>query len=374
MCAPTHRCHPQCTGAVARTHPTMAGSSSAATRPPPRTAEPGTRCVLVVSLSSSPNVASGRMQTPADVRTGSACGAANVTSPDEACCLSALFAARRSARRSFRGGDIGLKPANDGPEYPGREKPRSQWTRGILAEQWQAGECRPGFGTHVLKLPADLIVDRVGSLRRRQGSGFRGVSSRTKGVGSHVGNARGLCGGPRGRHRSRVGHAARGPTGDEPPANLSSGTQLATTERSGSSNCVSWAIIFRILRFEQAQGSIGAVRSPHRDNATIRFAQSLCRNHTLTISRGGRTECDAGPARADRAHRVFQLVKRGTRCRTKEVRGAEQNGRGGHGVEFLLTADLSSLNTLRCYLLSRFNRRRVDLLVFTSPTLLWRGS
>jgi len=79
----------------------------------------------------------------------------------------------------------------------------------------------------------------------------------------------------------------RGTTGDEAPANLFSGTELAARESSCPSDRISWAAIFRSFCFEQAQYSSGAVRRPYGDNATIGFAQSLQRNHINTISQGG---------------------------------------------------------------------------------------
>jgi hypothetical protein len=127
----------------------------------------------------------------------------------------------------------------------------------------------------VSELPADFVIDRVGPLGHPQASCFRGIGSRTKGVSSHVGDTRGLCGGPGGRHSSRGGHDARGTASDETPANLIGGTELAARKRSGSSDRISWAIITRSFRFEQDQHAISAVGGPHRDNATIGFAQSL---------------------------------------------------------------------------------------------------
>jgi hypothetical protein len=127
----------------------------------------------------------------------------------------------------------------------------------------------------VLKLPADLVIDRVGPLGHPQASCFRGIGSSTEGVCSHVGDTRGLRGCPDGSHSSRGGHVARGTAGDETPADFFCGTELAARKRSGSSDRISWAIVSRSFRFEQTQYAIGAVRRPHRDNATIGFAQSL---------------------------------------------------------------------------------------------------
>jgi hypothetical protein len=127
----------------------------------------------------------------------------------------------------------------------------------------------------MLELPADLVIDRAGSFGRPEGSCLRGIGGRAEGVRSHVGDARGLCGRTGGRHSSRGRHAVRSTTSDEAPANFFSGTQLAASESSRPSDRFSRAVIFRSLRFEQAQYSIGAVRCPQRDNATIGFAQSL---------------------------------------------------------------------------------------------------
>jgi hypothetical protein len=137
----------------------------------------------------------------------------------------------------------------------------------------------------VLELPVDLVVRSVGLLRGGQGRSSHGVRGRTEGVRAHVGHTGGLRGGAGGRYSGGGGHIARRTASDESTANLFSGTELAAAESARSSDRVSWTIIVRSLCFEQAEDSVGAVRRPHRNNATIGFAQSLQRNHTSTISR-----------------------------------------------------------------------------------------
>jgi hypothetical protein len=83
------------------------------------------------------------------------------------------------------------------------------------------------------------------------------------------------CGRASGRDSGRGRHVVRGTTGDEAPTNLLSGTELTASETSCSGDRISRAIIFRSIRFEQAQYSFRAVRRPHRDNAPIGLAQSL---------------------------------------------------------------------------------------------------
>jgi hypothetical protein len=127
----------------------------------------------------------------------------------------------------------------------------------------------------MLELPANLVIDRVGEFGRRQGSCLRGIGRCSEGVCSHVGHTRGLRGGTRGRHCSGGDRIAGGAAGDETPTNLFSRTELPARESSRSSDRISRAVILRSVCFEQAQDSIGAVRRPRRDNATIGFAQGL---------------------------------------------------------------------------------------------------
>ena len=160
----------------------------------------------------------------------------------------------------------------------------------------------------------DLVIRGVGPLRCAQGSCLHGVSGRTEGVGSHMGNTRGLRGRTGGRHSGGGGHVARRATSDESPANLFSGTNLAATESARSSDRISWTIIFRSLCFEQTQDSTGAVRRPHRNNATIGFAQGLQRNHNSTISQG-RAGLHVTPAQlVAGSSRVGHLNVRPPRC------------------------------------------------------------
>jgi hypothetical protein len=90
-----------------------------------------------------------------------------------------------------------------------------------------------------------------------------------------VSNTRGLRGCAGGRNSRRGADVARSTAGDKAPPNLLSRTELAASKGSSSSNRVSRAVIIRSFGFEEAQYSIGAVRCPRRNDATISFAQSL---------------------------------------------------------------------------------------------------
>jgi hypothetical protein len=96
-------------------------------------------------------------------------------------------------------------------------------------------------------LPADLVVDRLGPIVRRQSGRFRGIRGRPQGVRAHVSDSCGLCGRPCGSHRSRAIHLACGTASNKPPVDLFGGTELAASEGSGSGDGVAGATIRRSL-------------------------------------------------------------------------------------------------------------------------------
>jgi len=144
-------------------------------------------------------------------------------------------------------GQVGLDRPDDGGEDSGREKSWPQRTSGVLPERWKAPKRGPGFGAHVVELPADLVVDRLGPIGRRQSGRFRGICGCPQGVRAHVGDGRSLRGRPGGSHRSRAHHLACGTAGHKPPAYLFGGTELTASEGPGPGDGVAGAIICRRL-------------------------------------------------------------------------------------------------------------------------------
>lgn len=223
---------------------------------------------------------------------GEGCSRASVLSmPYRSSCRT--LEAQRASRRlrpggsAWRGsGNRGLNPPDHGPELTGREEPRPERPRGVLAEQRQARERRSGLGPHVLELPADLTIGRIDPLRRRQRNRPRGIGRRTEGVRSHVSNTGGLRGSAGRGHGSGGAHLARSPAGDETPTNLLGGPELTPAERPRPSDRVARPAVFRSLRLEHPQHPLGAIRGPQRDETPIGLAEGLRRRHASIIAEG----------------------------------------------------------------------------------------
>jgi hypothetical protein len=160
-----------------------------------------------------------------------------------------------------------LDHADDRAEDSGREKSWPQRTGGIPTQRRQAPKRGPGFGSHVLELPVDLVVDRLGLIGRRQSGRFRGIRGCPQGVRAHVGDGCGLRGRPRGSHRSRAIHLACGTASNKPSADLFGGTSLTASEGPGSSDGVAGATICRSLCLKYSHDSLSAVCGPSRDDA-----------------------------------------------------------------------------------------------------------
>ncbi len=96
---------------------------------------------------------------------------------------------------------------------------------------------------------------------------------------AHVGDTGGLCRSTRGGHGCGRAHGVRGPAGNEAPANLTRGIELALSKRASTSNGFSWSAVCRSLRLEQGQDSLSTVRRPRRDQAAISFTQRLGGRH-----------------------------------------------------------------------------------------------
>jgi hypothetical protein len=113
--------------------------------------------------------------------------------------------------RLLGAGQVGLDRADDRGEDSERESSWPQRTDGIHAQR--VASAGPGFGAHVPELPVDLVVDRLGPIRRRQSGRFRGI--------------RGCP--PR---RSRASYLACGTAGNKPPTDLLGGTELTGQSKS----------------------------------------------------------------------------------------------------------------------------------------------
>jgi len=51
-----------------------------------------------------------------------------------------------------------------------------------------------------------------------------------------------------------------------------------------SGDGISWSIVRRRFDLEEHEDALGAIRRPHRNDATVGFAQRLTRNHTSTFA------------------------------------------------------------------------------------------
>ena len=149
--------------------------------------------------------------------------------------------------RLVGGGQVGLDRTDDRGEDSGREKSWPQRTGGIPAQRGQAPKRGPGFGAHVLELPVDLVVDRVGPVGRRESGRFGGIRGCPQGVRAHVGDGCGLRGRPGGSHRRRAIHRACGTASNKPPVDLFGGTELTAGEGPGPGDGVAGAAICRSL-------------------------------------------------------------------------------------------------------------------------------
>jgi hypothetical protein len=67
----------------------------------------------------------------------------------------------------------------------------------------------------------------------------------------------------------------RGPTGDEPAADLAAGIELTASKSASASDGVARPIVCRSLGLEQGQHALRAARRPRRDEPAIRLAQGL---------------------------------------------------------------------------------------------------
>lgn len=146
-----------------------------------------------------------------------------------------------------RASQIGLDRSDDRGKDSRREKSRPQRTGGIRTQRWQLPKRGPDFGSHVLELPADLVVDRQGPVGRCQSRRFSGIRGCPQGVRAHVGDGCGLRCRPGGSHRSRARHLSCGTASNKPPADLFGGTELTASEGPGSGDGVAGATIRRCL-------------------------------------------------------------------------------------------------------------------------------
>lgn len=123
-------------------------------------------------------------------------------------------------------------------------------------------------------LPADLLAERLWSLRRGQSRCLGRVSGGTQGVCSHVRDA---CGLP-GRSGSRSGgtaHLPRSAATDETAADLLCGAQLASGKGACPGDGVTGAAIPRSCRLKEPKHPLRTVRCPRRDDAPVGLAQRL---------------------------------------------------------------------------------------------------
>jgi hypothetical protein len=131
----------------------------------------------------------------------------------------------------------------------------------------------------VAQLPTDLLRNSDVLVGRGQTCCLGGIRGGTQGVGSHMGDGRGLSRGPGGRDSGGSLHVTSGAATDEAPADLLGDIELATGERSRPRDCVPGAAIPWSFRLEQPQHPLRAVRRPRRDDPPVAFAQRLRRAH-----------------------------------------------------------------------------------------------
>lgn len=73
---------------------------------------------------------------------------------------------------------------------------------------------------HVLELPRDLLGDGSWLIRSSQPGSFCRVGGGTEGVRTHMRDANGLPGGPRGCYHRGRGHIVRRPASNEAPSHV----------------------------------------------------------------------------------------------------------------------------------------------------------
>lgn len=140
-------------------------------------------------------------------------------------------------------------------------------------------------------------MDGLGPIRSGQPGRLRSVGGCAERVRAHVRDAGGLGSGPGGSHGRWRAHGSRGPTGDEPSADLTGRVELTAGERPSSSDGITWSTVVRSLRFEHGQDPFGAVGRPRGDLTAIGFAQRLRGGHASSLPHGGQVDPlgDAGP-------------------------------------------------------------------------------
>jgi hypothetical protein len=103
----------------------------------------------------------------------------------------------------------------------------------------------------VVKLPADLVVVRLGGVRGGESRRLGGIRGGTERVRAHVGDACRLPGRSGGGHRCGVADLTGGAGGDEAAADLPGNAKLATREGASPGDRLTRAAVSRSFRLEQ---------------------------------------------------------------------------------------------------------------------------
>lgn len=150
-----------------------------------------------------------------------------------------------------------------GPPSPIRAGESAEGARRLRGEQ--------------LELRIDLVIGRVGIPWMTRGHRCDRIRGRAQGVCSHVGDTRGLCGGPRCGDTGGSARARRGASGDESAPDLIRGAQFAAAESPGPRDRLARSRVIGRLVLEEGQCAFSAVGGPRGDRSPIELAQGLRR-------------------------------------------------------------------------------------------------
>lgn len=180
-------------------------------------------------------------------------------------------------------GETDLEVTDDRAESTGREEPRPERARRVLADGREGAKGGPDLRRHVGELPAGLVVDDLWPIGSRQNGGFDGIRRGTQCMRAHVADAYGLTGGPGSRGGCGRTHLAGRHAADEAAADLLGNVQLATGERPSAGDGRARTIVSGSFGLEQHQDPLCAIGRPGGDKAPVGFAERLWRSHRPTL-------------------------------------------------------------------------------------------
>jgi len=178
---------------------------------------------------------------------------------------------------------VGLKITNDGAELSRGEKPRPERAGRVLTDGRELSQGHSGRCGHMAKLPANLLGDSLRPIRDGKSSCLGGVGGRSQGVRAHMCNGRGLSCRSGGGHGGRTAHLASSALTGEAAPDLLRDVELTAGKGPCPRDGITGTTVARSLGLEESQDSLRAVRCPHRDDASVGFAQRLRRAHALSV-------------------------------------------------------------------------------------------